>query len=179
MTLPVMSGQLLVASPTLDQQPFTRSVVLILEHQVDGTVGIILNRPTDIPLEKHFVRWSDMAVPPAVVFHGGPVQPDTALAIGSAPVGTPGLQAVDDHFGVVDLAATPDPFERVRVYAGYSGWGSSQLADEIANGDWLVIEPTHSDIFSNSPHELWRTTLRRQAGIRRLLASYPDDVSLN
>jgi putative transcriptional regulator len=186
-----LAGRLLVATPLLGDPNFRRTVVLIVDHEADeGTLGVVLNRPTKIPVGQVLQPWTDLVTGPSVVFKGGPVAPNSALAIASVP-GTDepvGWRALDGvpalaRLGLVDLDAPPgllaDAVEGFRVYAGYAGWGPGQLQDEIDEGAWYVLRAEPSDVFIDDPGRLWRTVLQRQGGDMAFLATYPDDPSLN
>ena len=84
---------------------------------------------------------------------------------------------------MVDLDGSPDDFlgrlAGLRIYAGYAGWGAGQLEDEIAEGSWHVVPAQSSDLFSDSPDRLWREILRRQPPPLSMLATLPEDVTLN
>ena len=128
-----LRGKLLLATPGLVDPNFFRSVVLLLEHNEGGALGVVLNRPTDTAVQEALPTWADLAAEPAVVFTGGPVQPDSAIGLGLASLGDEpdGFAPLLGGVGSVDLAREPDDIrpapERLRVFAGYSGWGEGQL----------------------------------------------------
>jgi len=129
-----LSGRLLAASPKLGDPNFRRTVVLIVEDDEDeGTLGVVLNRPTEVPLEQVLETWTPLASGPQVVFRGGPISPNSALALALAygseePVGWRSLEAtpVMSRIGLVDLGAPPEllagGITSMRVFAGYAGW---------------------------------------------------------
>ncbi|HEV3382655.1 MAG TPA: YqgE/AlgH family protein [Trebonia sp.] len=185
------AGRLLVATPLLGDQNFRRSVVLIVEHEIsEGTLGVVLNRPTEVPVGRVLEQWTELATEPSVMFRGGPVQPDSALALALVP-GTDepiGWRALDGtpalaRLGLLDLDTPPrllaPAINQLRVYAGYAGWSPGQLQAEIHEGAWLVVPGEPGDVFVAEPEELWRDVLRRQGGEVAFLASYPDDPTLN
>jgi putative transcriptional regulator len=185
------SGRLLVATPVLGDPNFRRTVVLIVEHEAEqGTLGVVLNRPTEIPVGQVLEPWTDLATSPSVVFSGGPVAPDSALALAlvpgtDEPVGWHPLDGAPAmaRLGLVDLDAPPgllsDAVTRLRVYAGYAGWGVGQLQAEIDEGAWYVLPATPADPFDADPTRLWQAVLRRQGGELAYVATYPDDPSQN
>lgn len=166
----VQAGRLLVATPTLTDPNFSRTVIAILEHTPeDGTVGVIVNRPTDIDVLDH-LSWLDGAVTdPAVVFIGGPVRREVAVGVVRDGQGVPAI--VED---LDDPPAGP-----LRIFSGYSGWGAGQLEAELAEDAWVVIDSEPTDTFDPDPHTLWRRVLRRQDGKIAMLATYPTDLSSN
>jgi putative transcriptional regulator len=170
-----LAGYLLVASPHLLDPNFFRTVVLLLEHDEEGAVGVILNRPSRSGLGEELPEWEPLLAVPEVVFVGGPVEPQTAVGLahgleGSAVAGV----------GIVDLSASPGELAApVRVYAGYAGWGPDQLEMELAEGSWIVADAIAPDVFISDPDSLWSAVLRRQPGTTALLATFPIDPSLN
>lgn len=179
------TGRLLVAAPALDDPNFERSVVLILDHDEDGAIGVVLNRASAVPVHDTLAEWSGLAAEPSVVFGGGPVEPTAIVALGVAtPVATPDTgAAILGRVRLVDLDQDPalaaGELERVRIFAGYAGWAPDQLEDEIAQGAWFPVDAEPSDVFTADPTGLWHGVLRRQPGQLRLLATYPDDPTHN
>jgi len=181
-------GRLLVASPQLGDPNFERSVVLMLDHGADGALGVVLNRPTGLPVDEILEAWSDLALaaPPAVVFRGGPVSPDAVIGLARTeaeePAG-PQWRFVLAGIGTVDLAVVPADqpvaVAGVRMFAGYAGWSPDQLEDELAEGAWIVLEAAAADIFTTDAGRLWHDVLQRQGGKLALLASYPPHPSVN
>jgi len=195
----VERGRLLVAAPLLSDPNFERTVVLIVEHDGDGTVGLVLNRPSSIPVVEAVASWVVVTslAPPAVIFGGGPVAPDVAMGLGRVRHQPPLVGDV----GLVDLGAQPgqppasdepgrsgrparpggegDPDHPMRLFAGYAGWGPSQLSDELDAGAWYVVDAEESDVLSPQPSVLWRQVLRRQRSALRMLAAFPPDPSNN
>lgn len=181
----VEPGVLLIASPMLGDPNFRRTVVYVLDHRVDGSVGVVLNRPSDVTLLDVLPQWFDLASAPRTLFVGGPVETNAALCLAEARAGASpsGWTEVSGPVGLADLDTDPGAVERdlhqVRVFAGYAGWGAGQLAEEIADGAWLVVAGHAADVFADPGGDLWRDVLRRQGGKVALLASYPDDPRLN
>lgn len=185
-------GSLLVAAPLLDDPNFRRSVVLVVEHDhEEGTLGVVLNRPTEIPVERVLPPWGELVTGPSVVFQGGPVALDSALALARVPgVDEPlGWRALDgglpdvSRVGLVDLDAPPGligpEVVQLRVFAGYAGWSAGQLKSEIEEGAWYVLPGESGDVFMDDPERLWQTVLRRQGGDLAFVSTFPDDPSLN
>ena len=181
----VEPGVLLVASPVLGDPNFRRTVVYVLDHRSDGSVGVVLNRPSDVTLLDVLPQWFDLASAPRTLFVGGPVETNAALCLAETRDGArpTGWTEVSGPIGLTDLDTDPGSVERdlnqVRVFAGYAGWGAGQLASEIAEGAWLVVAGHAADVFADPGGDLWRAVLRRQGGKVALLASYPDDARLN
>lgn len=181
-----LTGRLLVATPSLEDPNFDRTVILLLQHDdVDGAMGLVLNRPSGLPIEEELGQWGEKAAPPDEVFIGGPVQPEVAIALGWLAPGhdvPEGVQPIMDRIGVVDLRRQPADLPElvsVRVFAGYAGWGAGQLEEEIAEGAWFTLEADPDDAATADPDNLWRDVFRRQSDSLRMLATFPDDPSLN
>jgi putative transcriptional regulator len=176
-------GRLLLAGPNLQDPNFFRTVVLMIDHDENGALGVVLNRPTDYPVTSALPGWAPFTSEPDVVFAGGPVAPETAIALGRRTSGgdTAGWSRVIGDIGMVDLGATPLPGELVdvRVFAGYAGWAPGQLEGELAADAWLVLDASASDVTSADPGDLWAEVLRRQHGPLSLLATYPDEPAWN
>jgi len=176
-------GRLLLATPLLGDPHFVRTVVYLLEHDGGGTVGVVLNRPSHTPVGQVLPDWHDAVSGPAVVFGGGPVQPDGALCLGQLPDGTSGIHEVVDGVSTVDLDGDVTVIGTVahhlRVFAGHAGWSRGQLEAELAEGAWWVFPGTPTDLFSESPKTLWAQVLRRQRAPFNLLSTFPLDASLN
>lgn len=180
-------GRLLLATPQLDDPNFERVVIYVLEHHEGGAVGVILNRPSGVPLHEPIDRWTDKSAEPAGLFEGGPVEEDAliALALTDAPIDEPTeeFSPVSGRIASVDLTTDPTlasrPIEAVRVFRGYAGWGGGQLDNEIETGSWIIVDAEPDDVFSDDPTELWRMALRRQPGRLSWLAEAPDDLHLN
>ncbi len=181
-------GRLLVASPRLGDPNFERSVVLLLDHGPDGALGVVLNRPTGLPVDEILDVWRDqaLAAPPGVVFRGGPVSPDAVIGLARTEVADADdsqWRLVLDGVGTVDLAVAPEeqpvPVAGVRMFAGYSGWSPDQLEDELAEGAWIVLDAVVADVFTSEAEALWHDVLQRQGGKLALLAAYPPHPSVN
>jgi putative transcriptional regulator len=181
-----LTSRLLVASPRLTEQPFVRTVILLLEHaEQAGALGLVLNRPEDAPVLDVVPSVADLATAPGVLFSGGPVSPSTAIALGLAAPGAdpegwtpvmPPIVTVDlDH----DPALLATSLRALRVFAGYAGWAPGQLEQEIAEGAWYLVDALPDDAFLDDPDELWRVVLRRQGWPLAAVAVCPLDPTMN
>jgi putative transcriptional regulator len=153
--MPSFAGSFLVARPSLRDPSFAQTVVLLLQHGVDGAFGLVVNRPTPI------------AGLPFPVFAGGPCKAqgllllhghsDWAEAASEQPARevAPGIFLGDASC----LNHTTNPAEgtvlRARMFAGYAGWGPNQLEREMAAGAWSVTQATRELLFDTPPEELW------------------------
>lgn len=178
-----LRGRLLVATPAIESGPFLRSVVFLLDHDVDGALGVIVNRPLDSEVDDVLPDWAGLVNAPVCLFDGGPVAMDSALALGViADVAPRGWRQMSGRVGLVDLEG-PLPgegeFTGLRVFAGYAGWGADQLEAELEEGAWLVVDALDADLISPQPETLWREVLRRQDNDVRFWTTFPDDPSAN
>lgn len=179
-----LRGRLIAATPTLSDPNFAHTVVLVLDHGREGAAGLVLNRPSHLPVAEVLPGLARLASEPASVFVGGPVQPEAVLGLGrtgpQAPTGPEGvLKPVLPGVAVVDLADDGEslpPVAAVRLFAGYAGWSGGQLEDEVAAGGWFVVDGGPDDVFSAEPDGLWQRVLRRQGGVFRTVA---EDPSMN
>jgi putative transcriptional regulator len=180
------TGRLLIAEPALGDPNFERAVVLMVEHTDDGALGLVLNRPTDIPVADALPSWSGLVSEPAVLHFGGPVDERTGwcLARVAKPEILDHFVPVLDDLGLVDLSEDPAALvgnlRAARLYAGYSGWGPGQLEGELSADAWFVVEARPDDPFADTGADLWRSILARQSAedLRRL-SLFPPDPRLN
>lgn len=180
-----VGGRLIVATPRMLDPNFERTVVLVLDHDPDGALGIVLNRPLEVPLDDVLPGWGGVATAPSVIFGGGPVEPAAVIGLGRARPGAPrdGWEPIVGRIRAVDPSADPAlvaaEVDAVRIFAGYAGWGPGQLEAELAEEAWFVLESDTEDPFSGDPDALWNRVFRRQSGELKMLATYPADPSMN
>jgi putative transcriptional regulator len=177
-----LRGKLLIASPALVDPNFARTVVLITEHNDEGAMGVVLNRPSETAVEDVASELSELVVDEPV-FIGGPVQPQALVVLAefNDPEAAAWIVAAD--VGFVSAESEYDDLARAirrgRVYAGYSGWGAGQLEGELAEDAWIVEPPMPAELFPDDPMTLWQDVLARKGGQFALIARMPDDPSLN
>lgn len=180
-----LKGRLLVATPSLGDPNFERTVVFLLGHSEEGAVGVVLNRPSELEVSGHLPDWDGLAATPPLIFVGGPVQQDAVigLAVAGARQETDGWSPLTGGLGTVDLSRPPADvdvqLEEIRIFAGYAGWGEGQLENEISVGAWFVIDGGPADAMTSDPDGLWPRVLRRQGGHLAMFATYPSDPSVN
>ena len=178
--------QLLVSVPDLGDDNFDQTVVLMIEHDADGALGLVLNRPTSTPVQEHLPALEPLVISPPMFFLGGPVSVGGLLALGRRRLGAGELEhvvAIDGPLVIVDPEALVngevDGLDAVRLYTGYSGWSAGQLDAEIASGAWHVVAAMPDDVLCADPEALWRSVMRRQGGRLASQSLYPDDLSVN
>lgn len=176
---------LLVAAPALLDPNFADTVVLLLDVNDDGALGVVLNRPTALAVSEVLGHWGDVVDEPEVLFQGGPVDTDGALAVALRKTGgeSAGFREVDGALGLLDLDTPVElvtgSLDALRIFAGYSGWGAEQLQREIAEGHWYVVPGMAPDVFRSDTHELRRDVMRRQPGDLAWHSTRPADPDLN
>lgn len=177
---PVKKGCLLISEPFLPDPNFYRSVVLITEHNAQGSVGLVLNQRGDLHIQDLF---ADLHTE-APVFMGGPVSRDSMMFLheheeleGAEPV-MPGLYWGGDFEIMRFLNNEGLLHGRVKYFVGYSGWGPGQLQSELEQKSWIVTPALPEDVFSETAN-LWKTALSRLGPDFRHLGNAPEDVQLN
>jgi len=183
--------------PALTDPNFHQTVVFLLEHSAQTSVGVVLNRPSEVTLEHVLPGWAALARASDVFHVGGPCQTDAALCLvrgelldarvgldgGREELAAVGLKHTGPGVFLADLDVEPVPSAQlisdIRVFAGYAGWAGGQLSAEIAEGAWLCVPSQPEDVFTSAPKSLWRTVLSRQRGPLAILRSAPEDPALN
>ncbi len=177
-----LRGQLLIAGSGLLEPNFRRTVVLIGEHNEDGALGVVLNRPTDLAVDEAVPPLAGVAGGGATVFIGGPVRPTEVVLLAefeeTGHADLPVLGSIGFLVGEVE-ADVVTAIRRARVFAGYAGWGPGQLEQELEESAWILEPAMPADVFAEEPGNLWSAVLRRKGGEYRLLATMPLDPSLN
>jgi len=164
----VKKGVLLVASPSLNDPNFRETVVLIVEHGSEGTLGLILNRSTKVLLSEALPDLTVLKGTSYRLFAGGPVQPTLLLLLFRLKDPPADARSVFDG---VYVGGTPKvlegiitrakPTETFRVFAGFASWAPGQLGYEMLQGAWATLPPELSDIFDKDPATLWQDCLSR------------------
>ncbi len=177
-----LRGQLLISSGGLYDPNFRHTVVLVGEHNQDGALGVILNRALDVKVEEVLPPLSDLVLPGASVFQGGPVQPESAVLL--AELTHPELAdiLVFGSVGFLIGEVSPDirpNILRARVFVGYSGWGPGQLEAEMSVDSWIVDPARSEDVFTDVPDLLWSQVLQRKGPEYRRLSRMPYDPTMN
>nr|AGC71263.1 protein of unknown function DUF179 [uncultured bacterium A1Q1_fos_140] len=180
------AGMLLVASPEMNDPNFAGTVVLLLEVNPEGALGVVLNRPTPIPVDAALEGWEDMVSQPPKLFAGGPCEPNAALAVGRPinPNEPPiSFSKIADGLGMIELDTPPEliasSLSGLRIFAGYAGWGAGQLESELEEEAWYLLPADTADVFLADPTHLRRDVLARQPGSAAWHATRPMDPSQN
>jgi putative transcriptional regulator len=171
-TRPSLAGQFLVAAPEMGDPRFERTVILIVEDNPGGALGIVVNRPVgEQPIARllEAVGEKNADVKGSVrVFSGGPVQPETGFVVHSAEYRLPETIAVNDRLSVTsnvkilrDIAGNSGPI-KILIAFGYAGWGPQQLDHEIEAGAWVTAEADPALVFDADRDKLWDDVWERR-----------------
>ncbi len=179
-----IKGSFLVAEPMLGDPNFDRSVILLTEHNENGSVGFVLNRPLDLNLEDIVI---DFPFLDTQVYHGGPVQQDNLYFIHNKGNLIPGSEHIrDELYWGGDLKPLKEMIEcglmseeNIRFFLGYSGWSSGQLKDELKEKSWLAVDDAQVNLFEDQAVETWQKVLMGIGGEYPLWANSPVDPNLN
>lgn len=160
----VTQGSLLVSTDEIDDPSWTQTVVLILHHGSNGTLGVAVNRPTEVELEEIVPDLGELPGLDARLFRGGPVQPtQLVFLVRNPPAGLlrDAPRILEGVYASGDLAALPRIVEAggpesLRLYAGHAEWAPGQLDREIADERWTVTAGSAERVFSPNPSLLWQ-----------------------
>ena len=176
-------GQLLVAGPALLDPNFWRTVVLVVEHNEEGALGLVLNRPAETSVGEAVPQLEPLLGPEERLFIGGPVQPSAVIVLAEFEEPTDAALLAFDDVGVLATSSSPDEHtagvRSGRAFLGHAGWGPGQLDGELERGDWILEPAKLGDAFSTDAQRLWSEVLTRKGGSYALLARMPADPSMN
>ena len=178
------AGILLIAEPFLKDPNFLRTVVLLCEHQEQGSFGFILNKQFEQTLDELLGDMEGFSLP---VYYGGPVQMDTIHFLHQYPDLIPESVKVSDdifwggNFETVTALIKNNSIDhrKIKFFIGYSGWGCGQLNDEMKEKSWLTVQSNHELVFNTSHSEIWKDSLKTLGGEYERLINYPTDPQLN
>lgn len=181
---PIRRGRLLVASPSLADENFSRAVVLLLEHNAEGSLGLVLNRPTGLSAVEALPERISVLLPDGEEIHrGGPVQPEAVIVLADFVHPEHAASLAFESVGIVDPEGDLENLgfhvRTARAFGGYAGWGAGQLERELDEDAWIDADCHPEDVFTEDPPALWSRVLDRKGGSYRLVARMPDDPSLN
>jgi putative transcriptional regulator len=178
------AGRILISKPSLDDFYFGKSVVLLAEHNEEGSFGVIVNKPMNAGLQDAIEGFRDFNPP---LFFGGPVETDTMFFIHSLGLVVPGAQKIreglywggdPDKIREMVILNQIKPGE-IRFFLGYSGWSADQLDQEINRDSWIVSEARSERIFNTKPEEMWSSAMKSLGKDYAIWANLPSDPELN
>lgn len=180
----IAKGSILISEPYLGDTNFERTVVLICDHNDQGTFGYILNKPTAIEINSVI---KDLTNFPLHLHIGGPVSQDSVHFIHRSKYRLDGDVEIQENVywggnfeDLKELIITGKILPKdVRFFIGYSGWGEGQLNREIENKSWIIGSASSEEIFETEPEQFWRAILKNMGGRFKQLSNYPIDPRLN
>jgi putative transcriptional regulator len=177
-------GRLLVSEPFLPDPNFERTIVLLCEHNDEGSFGFVLNKLSLVQIADVMGDLTDFSAP---VYMGGPVQQDTLHYIHRLPDLKDSVRITDDIYWGGDFdrltfllnTKQVDP-QDVKFFLGYSGWSAGQLNEELEADSWIVNDgATELLVFETNTELMWRETLKNMGGRFSVYSNYPVDPSMN
>lgn len=177
-------GLVLISEPFLDDDYFKRSVVLLCEHNEEGSFGFVLNNYLDIQLTDLLEDLPGISTRISV---GGPVNSDNLYYLHTLGDKIPGSIEVMDgifmggSFDVLKVAMEAGALEKhqIRFFIGYSGWSPGQLDEELQRSSWIVGKLNSADLMDFDIEDLWKKVLNGMGSNYSLIAGYPEDPTLN
>ncbi|SDQ74958.1 putative transcriptional regulator [Chryseobacterium soldanellicola] len=177
-------GKILISTPDISGDIFSRSVVLIIEHNESGAFGLILNKKNS-QMSSKFKDFFDFKIE---VYDGGPVENDKVFFIvkGKKKVTEVFSEINDEYYLTEDIENIISAvlnkeidIHDVKIFSGYSGWTASQLDNEILSKMWTVVDVYNLDYTLPNDHTLWKSIMQNLGGEYLLWANSPEDISLN
>ena len=181
-------GHFLVAGPRLKDPNFFKAAVLLVEHNDEGAMGLVINRPSSVTVESALAGHFDLPAASGFVYQGGPVEQTALFILHDAqsldPDETPIIPdlfigSCADVFEEVVQASLLDDSIHYRIFSGCSGWGEGQLEGELARGDWIVVRANLEQIFAEDPYSVWENLMEQYHKANRLLPNHPDNPEWN
>lgn len=181
----VSPGDLLVSHVVLRDGVFDFSVVLIIDADEHGTLGVVLNRHSELKLASVLPGWETVVSEPRILFDGGPVSRNGAVCLASVrgDEEPPGWRRLFDSIGLLHLDTPVElvegAYDALRIFAGYAGWAPGQLEAELMRDAWFVARARHDDIFGVDQRDLWQRVLRRQDPDTAIYSTWTDSPDDN
>ena len=178
------SGILLIADPFLKDPNFVRTVVLLCEHQQQGSFGFVLNKQFEQTLNELIADFEGFTLP---VYYGGPVQMDSIHFLHEYPDLIPESVKVNDdiywggNFETVTALIKNKSIDltKIKFFIGYSGWGDAQLDEELKEKSWLTVAANSKLVFTTAYDQIWKDSLKELGGKYEMMINYPIDPQLN
>lgn len=178
------AGILLIADPFLKDPNFLRTVVLLCEHQEQGSFGLVLNKQIEQTLDELITDLEGHNLP---VYYGGPVQINTIHFLHQYPELIPeSIKVMKDiywggNFETVTALIKNNhiDFNKIKFFIGYSGWGDGQLSSELEEKSWLTVNANSKLVFNTAKDEIWKGGLQAMGGEYEMMINYPIDPQLN
>lgn len=187
-----LRGHFLIAAKHLRDSNFFKAVILMLEHNEDGAMGVVINHPMDVSVSSALSKHFEESKAGQSLLAGGPVEENALLILHNS------LDYDQEHDPVVPgvfVGTSPDVFEKVvesslqddgstsefqfRIYAGYSGWGEGQLEHEMSRGDWFSIPASANLVFDHEPYDVWEAATKQLFERKRIFPYQPPNPEWN
>ncbi len=183
-SLEPQKGRILISEPFLMDNYFKRSIVLITEHTAEGTVGFVLNKPVDIPINEIIENFPETN---ADLSLGGPVNTNTLHYIHTLgdiiPESTKVLGNIywGGEFDVVERLIRSGNLasNQIKFFLGYSGWSANQLENELSENAWIVEDMTAEEIMLPMNRHYWKRQLRKMGKKYQMWSNFPEDPEMN
>lgn len=181
----IQKGTFLIAVPDIDMGLFFRSVILICEHNQNGSFGLVINKPLNLELPEEILNTHNLSNPNVGIRSGGPVQTNQMMLLHTSDqIPHQTLQICDGVYLGGDLqflqeAIVSESQMPLNLCFGYVGWGGGQLEREFLDGNWFIHPASLRQIFYVPPEKLWASILREMGGKYASLSMIPEDLSVN
>lgn len=180
----IQKGTLLIATPDIEHGIFFRSVILVCEHNSNGSFGLVINKSLDLELPEEIVNLHNMANPNAGIRAGGPVQTNQMMLLHTSKDVKQSLEVCEDVYLGGDLQFLQEALSNpsgpeIYLCFGYAGWGAGQLEREFLDGGWYIYPGSTRFIFHTPSDKLWPQLLREMGGKYASLSMIPEDLSVN
>lgn len=178
-------GTFLIATPDIETGIFFRAVILLCEHNANGSFGLVINKSLELELPEEIMNVQQMANPHVGIRAGGPVQTNQMMLLHTAmETNQQTLKTCEGVYLGGDLqflqeAITNETGPHIYLCFGYAGWGAGQLEREFLDGSWFLYPASEQYIFHIPPEKLWTQLLRDMGGKYATLSMIPEDLSVN
>lgn len=181
----IQKGTFLIATPDIDAGFFFRGVILVCEHNANGSFGLLINKVLDLELPEEILNVNQLANPNVGLRAGGPIQTNQMMLLHSSDqIEQQTLKVCDGVYLGGDLQFLQEVIlnesgPSIHLCFGYTGWGTGQLEREFLDGQWFLHPATSLHVFQVPPEKLWQRLLREMGGKYATLSMIPEDLSLN
>lgn len=181
----IEKGTILIATPDVESGLFFRSVILVCEHNQNGSFGLVINKKLDLDLPEEIVSIQNLSNPHIGMRAGGPVQTNQMMLLHTSnKLPTQTMQVCEDVFLGGDLQFLQEAMSdangpEINLYFGYAGWGAGQLEREFLDGGWFLQQANSRIVFRVQPEKMWSLLLREMGGKYASLSMIPEDLSVN
>lgn len=181
----IQKGTFLIATPDIETGIFFRAVILVCEHNPNGSFGLVINKNLDLELPEEIASIHNLANPHVSIRSGGPVQTNQMMLLHTSPaIAQQTLQVCEGVYLGGDLqflqeSITDENGPEIFLCFGYAGWGAGQLEREFLDGSWFIYPANQNMLFHMPPDKLWQSLLREMGGKYATLSMIPEDLTLN